>query len=49
MGAYNDIVADLYVVIGGVRISVAEAMMKDGYALPDSKQWLWGWRIPRPR
>lgn len=45
-GIYNDIVADVYVVHGGMRLNVAEMMMNDGHALPDSRNWSWGKPIP---
>ena len=49
MGFYNKIVADIYIVTGGQRQNVADMLLHDGHALPNTRHWQWGWRIPQVR
>lgn len=46
---YNIVEGDLYAVIGGQRLNIAEMLDHDGHGRLGDVDWDWGSRVPMPR
>ena len=47
-GEYNDVICDVYIVIGDKMMNLAAMLIADGHASPEPDKLNWGHKLPRP-